>query len=149
MMQFTEFPFPTGTSLFPTHAVVKTYLHRYAEELQPFIRLQSMILDVTILKKRSKPEWTVTWRDLKTDQISVEQFDAVVVANGHHNDPYIPKITGLDEWNRAYPGSIIHSSSYRRAESFSNQVCNRRPIKHLYTQTEVESYCRRALRLWN
>ncbi|KAJ5967950.1 hypothetical protein N7501_004198 [Penicillium viridicatum] len=66
-------------------------------------------------------EWTVTWRDLKTGGTLVERFDAVVVANGHHNDPYIPEIAGLAEWNRAYPGSIIHSSSYRRPESFSNQ----------------------------
>ncbi|CAI7620889.1 unnamed protein product [Penicillium discolor] len=121
MMQFTECPFPTGTALFPTHVVVKDYLHRYAEELKPIIRLQSLILDVGLSKKHPNPEWTVTWRDLKTGGTLVEQFDAVVVANGHHNDPYIPEIPGLAEWNGAYPGSIIHSSSYRRPESFANK----------------------------
>ncbi|KGO75472.1 Flavin monooxygenase FMO [Penicillium italicum] len=121
MMQFTESPFPAGTALFPTHVVVKDYLHQYAEELKPLIRLQSLILDVVLSKNQPKPEWTVTWRDLKTGRSLVDQFDAVVVANGHHNDPFIPEITGLAEWNRAYPGSIIHSSSYRRPESFSNK----------------------------
>lgn len=130
MMQFTECPFPTGTALFPTHVVVKDYLHQYAEELKPLIRLQSLILDVVLSKKHQNPEWTVTWRDLKTGGTLVEQFDAVVVANGHHNDPYIPEIPGLAEWNRAYPGSIIHSSSYRRPESFANKVCHPPPTKN-------------------
>ncbi|CAI7630317.1 unnamed protein product [Penicillium glandicola] len=121
MMQFTEYPFPEDTALFPPHAVVKDYLHRYADELLPYIRLQSLILDVNLSKKHPKPEWSVTWRDLKTNEILVEQFDAVIVANGHHNDPYIPEISGLAEWNQAHPGSIIHSSSYRRPESFSNK----------------------------
>lgn len=129
MMQFTESPFPAGTALFPTHVVVRDYLHQYAKELKPLIRLQSLILDVKISKKLPKPEWTVTWRNLKTGGIMVGQFDAVVVANGHHNDPYIPEIAGLAEWNQTYPGSIIHSSSYRRAESFSNKVCNPPPTK--------------------
>ncbi|KAJ5970994.1 uncharacterized protein N7479_000912 [Penicillium vulpinum] len=121
MMQFADYSFSADTALFPTHAVVKNYLHRYAEELLPYIRLQSLVLDVSLSKKNPKPEWTITWRDLKTNEILVKQFDAVLVANGHHNDPYIPNITGLAEWGRAYPGSIIHSSSYRRAGSFSNK----------------------------
>ncbi|KAI3199141.1 hypothetical protein DTO012A9_1606 [Penicillium roqueforti] len=121
LMQFTEYPFPAASALFPAHTVVRDYLHRYAEELLPYIRLNSLILDVTLSKKHPRPEWTVTWRDLQTNEILVEQFDAVVVANGHHNDPYIPKITGLDEWSQTYPGSIIHSSSYRRPESFANK----------------------------
>ncbi|EKV19056.1 Dimethylaniline monooxygenase, putative [Penicillium digitatum PHI26] len=121
MMQFIETSFPARAALFPTHVVVKDYLHQYAEELKPLIRLQSLILDVVLSKKHPNPEWTVTWCDLKTGDTLVEQFDAVVVANGHHNDPYIPEIAGLAEWNRAYPGSIIHSSSYRRPEPFSNK----------------------------
>jgi cation diffusion facilitator CzcD-associated flavoprotein CzcO len=123
MMQFIDSPFPVGTSLFPPHGVVRDYLHQYAEELLPYIRLQSLVLDVVLSKKHPKPEWTVTWRDLKTQRDLVEQFDAVVVANGHHNDPYIPEIEGLAEWSKSYPGSIIHSSSYRRPASFANKVC--------------------------
>lgn len=121
LMQFCEFPFPSGTALFPAHHVVKEYLHRYAEELRPLIRFHSQVLDIS-LSRSPKAEWTVTWRDIKSDKVSTAQFDGVVVANGHYNEPNIPAIPGLEEWNRRYPGSIIHSSVYRRAEPFTNKV---------------------------
>ncbi|KAK9849484.1 Flavin monooxygenase FMO [Penicillium brevicompactum] len=120
MMQFIDMPFPPGTSLFPPHEVVKEYLHKYAEELLPLIRFQSLILDVQLKTQHPHAEWIVTWRDLRTTETLSAQFDAVIVANGHHNDPYIPEVAGLTEWTRAFPGSIIHSASYRRPESFSN-----------------------------
>ncbi|KAJ5333374.1 Flavin monooxygenase FMO [Penicillium brevicompactum] len=100
--------------------VVKEYLHKYAEELLPLIRFQSLILDVQLKTQHPHAEWIVTWRDLRTTETLSAQFDAVIVANGHHNDPYIPEVAGLTEWTRAFPGSIIHSASYRRPESFSN-----------------------------
>ncbi|KAJ5162256.1 Flavin monooxygenase FMO [Penicillium capsulatum] len=120
MMQFCDAPFPVGAALFPAHSVVRDYLHEYAEELRPFIQFQSLVVDIT-LQKHARPEWTVTWRDLKTGRTSSGKFDALVVANGHHNDPYIPDLPGMVEWDRAYPGSIVHSASYRRAETFANK----------------------------
>lgn len=121
MMQFCDSPFPEGTALFPAHTVVRDYLHGYAEELRPLIQFQSLVLSIT-LDESPRPEWTVTWRDLKTAQESAAKFDAVVVANGHHNDPFVPDIPGLAEWNQDHPGSIIHSASYRRPTSFANKV---------------------------
>lgn len=117
-MNFNDQSFPEETSLFPPHSEVKKYLHRYAEELSPFIQYQSLVLGV------SKPasEWNVQWQDLKTNKIKSSNFDAIVVANGHHNDPNIPAIPGLAEWNSAYPGSVLHSSSYRRPGTFANKV---------------------------
>lgn len=120
LMQYCEAPFPSGTALFPTHYVVKEYLHRYAEELRPLIRFHSQVLDISL--SSPKPEWTVTWHDIKSDIVSTAQFDGVVVANGHYNEPNIPAIPGLEEWNRQYPGSIRHSSVYRRAGPFANKV---------------------------
>ncbi|KAJ5594391.1 uncharacterized protein N7459_000599 [Penicillium hispanicum] len=121
MMQFIDSPFPTGTALFPTHRVVKDYLHHYAEDLRPLIRSHSLVLDIKLSKPRPNPEWSVTWRDLQTNRVLDAHFDAVVVANGHHNDPYIPAIPGLAEWSRKFPASIVHSSSYRRADAFAGK----------------------------
>ncbi|KAJ6032239.1 hypothetical protein N7540_002971 [Penicillium herquei] len=120
MMQFCDSPFPVGTSLFPPHDVVKDYLHRYAEDLKDIIKLRSLVLDVSVSKK-PRTEWTVTWRDLRNERVLNAQFDAVIVANGHHNDPKIPAIPGIEDWNRVFPGSISHSSSYRHAEPFTNK----------------------------
>lgn len=118
LMNFNDQSFSENTSLFPPHAVVKEYLHRYAEDLAPFIRYQSLVLDVS----RTAKEWTVKWRNLQNGKTHGASFDAVVVANGHHNDPNIPAIPGLAEWNRIYPGSIQHSASYRCPEAFTNKV---------------------------
>lgn len=122
-MQFSDFPFPAGTALFPSHVVVKEYLHRYAEDLRDLIKFQTLVLDVSVSARYPRIEWTVTWRDLQTNQVSEAKFDAVIVANGHHNDPNVPVIPGLAEWDQMYPGSVIHSSLYRRADSFTSKVC--------------------------
>jgi hypothetical protein len=47
-----------------------------------------------------------------------ERFDAVVVASGHFNVPYIPAIEGLADLERAHPGSVKHSKMFRGRDSF-------------------------------
>jgi hypothetical protein len=47
-----------------------------------------------------------------------ERFDAVIVASGHFNVPYIPAIEGLDDLERAYPGSVKHSKMFRGRDAF-------------------------------
>ncbi|KAL4797116.1 hypothetical protein BDV19DRAFT_397932 [Aspergillus venezuelensis] len=123
LMQFCEMPFPPGTALFPSHCVVKEYLHRYAEELRPYIRFSSEVVEVSLNRKDggSKAEWSVKAKDLIFGNESTAQFDAVIVANGHHNVPIIPGIPGLDEWETLYPWSISHSSDYRRPKAFRDK----------------------------
>ncbi|KAJ5885109.1 hypothetical protein N7495_009619 [Penicillium taxi] len=120
LMQFTEFAFPEEKALFPAHADVKDYLHEYAEELRPFTRFRSTVLDVSLVNEPKK-KWKVTWRNLESGLDENAFFDAVVVANGHYNDPYLPALPGLDEWKEKYPGSITHSSTYRRPGDFAGK----------------------------
>ena len=51
----------------------------------------------------------------------VETFDAVVVASGHFNVPYIPSVPGIRTWYEAYPDSISHSMFYRRPEEYTSK----------------------------
>jgi hypothetical protein len=51
-----------------------------------------------------------------------QQFDAVVVATGRFNAPYIPPISGLSEWSKRFPGRISHSRQYRRPEPYTNET---------------------------
>ncbi|KAJ4855628.1 flavin-binding monooxygenase-like domain-containing protein [Trichoderma breve] len=48
----------------------------------------------------------------------IEWFDAVVVASGHFWVPYIPPIEGLEAFEKARPGSVIHSKHFRGREPF-------------------------------
>ena len=124
MMQFWETPFGDDVALFPSHTVVREYLHGYAEDIRDLIRFQTQVLDISLVKSTSQTEWRVQWKDLKMGSVSEEFFDAVIVANGHHNEAKIPAIPGIAEWDATFPGSISHSSTYRRPEHFTDKVCH-------------------------
>ncbi|PQQ04781.1 flavin-containing monooxygenase FMO GS-OX-like 4 [Prunus yedoensis var. nudiflora] len=47
-----------------------------------------------------------------------EIFDAVVVCNGHHTEPRVAQIPGINTWK----GKQIHSHNYRTPEPFRDQV---------------------------
>lgn len=56
------------------------------------------------------------------DVWSEERFDAVVVASGHFNVPWIPAIEGLEEFERARTGSVLHSKMFRGRDAFRGKV---------------------------
>ncbi|CUM56946.1 unnamed protein product [Debaryomyces tyrocola] len=49
-----------------------------------------------------------------------EEFDAVVIANCPYTVPNIPHIEGLAKFNELNPDILIHSKSYRSAQSFKD-----------------------------
>ncbi|OAY64388.1 Flavin-containing monooxygenase FMO GS-OX-like 3 [Ananas comosus] len=68
-------------------------------------------------------EWVVEWRrreeeDGEVVEEGAEEFDAVVVCNGHHTEPRVPRIPGIERW----PGKQIHSHNYRIPEPFRDQI---------------------------
>ncbi|KAL7920257.1 hypothetical protein ACQKWADRAFT_322312 [Trichoderma austrokoningii] len=69
-------------------------------------------------------EWKVILRKngRHRDYWWVEWFDAVVVASGHFWVPYVPAIDGLEEFEKARPGSIIHSKHFRGRKQFVGKV---------------------------
>lgn len=129
LMGYSDWKFPKGVSLFPSHQTVKQYLQGYAKKLLSLIVFHTQVLDVRLRdEKTANCGWKVLVQDLCTQVCSTYEFDAVVVASGHYNDHYIPDITGLREWNKIYPGSISHSKHYRRPEQYINQVS----LSHLF-----------------
>lgn len=71
-------------------------------------------------------EWVLTLRKAvpgeSKDLWWQETFDAVVVATGHFSLPYIPDIPGLVEYDKKYPGRVVHSKHYRSLEPFRGKV---------------------------
>lgn len=49
----------------------------------------------------------------------IDYYDAVAVASGNYDSPYIPDFPGLEEWNNAFPGSVIHAKYYKSPRDYT------------------------------
>lgn len=123
LMNYSDQSFPKGSSLFPKHVVVAQYLHQYAEELRHMLCLGTQVISVSKDKNSNESPWTIRLRDLKSGSDRTETFGAVIVANGHYNDPFIPDIPGLAELERRNPGTVSHSKFYQRPDQYAGKVC--------------------------
>jgi len=104
-MAFPDFPFQPLETSFPGHREILAYLANYADYHQlDNITFNSPVTQVT--KERNK--WTVETTQEK------DEFDFVIVANGHYTKPSLPEIFKQS----AFQGSIIHSHVYRRPEHY-------------------------------
>ena len=62
--------------------------------------------------------WEVSWTAADGAARS-DVFDAVVVANGHYDEPYVPTLPGEVAWRAADAArAIVHSRAYDDAEEF-------------------------------
>ena len=121
LMNYSDQAFPSGSSLFPPHRAVLQYLQRYAEELKPCTSFSTQVLGVRKVKSGGQRCWEVETKDLKTHAVQKQEFDAVAVASGHYNDPFVPDIPGLKEFDEKYPGAISHSKFYRRPDQYAGK----------------------------
>jgi cation diffusion facilitator CzcD-associated flavoprotein CzcO len=104
---------------------VKEYLDSIVEKysLSHYFRTSSSV--ELVEKDDNTNKWTLTIRKKprfsKIEQWYREEFDAVVVANGHCNVPFIPKTDGLTEFVAKYPDVVRHSKSFRDPAEFENK----------------------------
>lgn len=105
---FREFPMPADYPDYPRHEQVLAYLERAVAwyGLRPHLRLGCAVAQVV----PSSGGWAVTLGDG-----AVQQYDAVVVANGHHSDPIWPSFPG------PFDGEVIHSQDYRYRERYAGK----------------------------
>lgn len=91
------------------------------ENLNEYIRFNTRVEKVT---KNSNNKWVITVRQISKDLKEhwyQEEFDAIILSNGHYTVPNIPHIPGLSKFNKLHPDSTIHSKSYRNHEEFKDQ----------------------------
>ncbi|ORY04520.1 FAD/NAD(P)-binding domain-containing protein [Basidiobolus meristosporus CBS 931.73] len=118
VMAFKDFPFPEGTPLFPAHSVVSQYLRDFAEQqgILPSIKFNTEVLDVSW----SEDKWTCVYTQQDGNK-NVEDFDAVIVCNGHYTVPYLPDVPGLSDLISKTPGRVIHSRQYRKPDNYQGK----------------------------
>jgi hypothetical protein len=69
--------------------------------------------------------WTFVLRKAKEGKNDFwwsENFDAVIVANGHYTVPFLPDIPGLAEYHEAHPNIISHSKSFRDPQKYKDKT---------------------------
>ncbi|KAL6825400.1 hypothetical protein J3E69DRAFT_269340 [Trichoderma sp. SZMC 28015] len=100
-------------------------IQRYVQTLVDRRGYRDFVSYNTTVEKVEKigTEWKVVLRKSgqRSDYWWVEWFDAVVVASGHFWVPYIPPIEGLEAFEKARPGSVIHSKHFRGREPFTGK----------------------------
>lgn len=51
-----------------------------------------------------------------------QEFDALVVATGHYNAPFIPDLEGSSSWAAQWPRQVLHSNGYRIPQPYKGKV---------------------------
>lgn len=111
-------------SPFRHHSVIRKYIESLVNR-NGYDKLVSYNTTVELAEKAGS-EWRLVLRKSSDEQGDdawwEERFDAVIVASGHYNVPYIPKIEGLDEFERIRPGSVKHSKMFRGRDAHRGKV---------------------------
>lgn len=135
IMQFEDFPFVDSNNWYVSHSTIQTYYENYARHhgLNQFIELNTAVERVELNSDaESGRRWRLTLRKVETLEDNrhairyirwQETFDAVAVASGAYQIPYIPDFENLREYNERWPERIMHSKQYRKYEDFVGKVC--------------------------
>lgn len=126
---FTDFPWSSDASLFPTAADVSEYLHGYAHQFIP----EGIVQFNSQVKKLAKDgsRYKLTWSHPSSEEEFSEVFQYVVVASGFFSkarvDPLLTaQLAGHAPISSADPlpsftGQILHSLDYYEPSSFANK----------------------------
>lgn len=117
---------------FVHHAVVQEYIQRLVERngYEKFVEYNTTV--ERVIKLKDGKTWRVYLRreeEGEKDFWWYEDFDAVLVANGHYTVPWIPEIPGLEEFAEKFPGAVEYSKGYRGPEKYRGKVDCRFPSK--------------------
>jgi trimethylamine monooxygenase len=100
---------------YPPRAVLFDYIEGRVKKagVRDMIRFSTAVKNV----EHKDGTFTVTARDLPNDRLYSEEFDHVIVCNGHFSTPNVPHFDGFDK----FPGRVLHAHDFRDAVEFKNQ----------------------------
>lgn len=102
---------------YPPRAVLADYIRGRADKagVRQYIRFDTVVRRVVYSDAGGR--FAVTAHDLKNDAVCTENFDYVVVANGHFSVPNMPYFQGFDTFN----GRVLHAHDFRDALEFKGR----------------------------
>ncbi|KAJ3549098.1 hypothetical protein NM208_g678 [Fusarium decemcellulare] len=127
-MSFSDVRFSYGP--FVPHYVPRQYIENYfsLHKTDDFLSLNTTVEDVSQIPTSSGKginRWKLTLRKYDplrhVDVWWQEEFDAVIIANGHYSVPWVPVVEGLEAYTDKFPGRVIHSKFYRSPALYANK----------------------------
>ena len=115
-MELTDYTFNDHFKLplpsFLPSEPIRDYLFRKARKygIEKYVRFNTV---VRFVHKKGN-HFVLTSEHLLKGMRRDEEFDYVIVATGHYSIPHFPSFPGLDK----YPGRILHSHDFKKAEEF-------------------------------
>jgi len=102
---------------YPPREVLHNYIIGRAKKagVRKYIRFNTPVRSVQFSNKKKK--FTVTSEDTKKRKTQSEEFDYVIVANGHFSVPNIPYFEGVE----TFPGRVLHGHDFREAREFAGK----------------------------
>lgn len=112
LSEYADYPMPLDYPDYPSHMQLARYFKNYAEHfnLYPFIQFNTLVKHCELT---SNNKWLVVTE--KNGHIAENYFDALVVCNGHHWLPRMPKYEG------DFNGEFIHSHDVKKFSKFSGK----------------------------
>jgi cation diffusion facilitator CzcD-associated flavoprotein CzcO len=121
LMGFQDLNWPEDSQLFPTHRTVLQYIEDYGKDIQHLVHYRIQVVNAEPTSRAHDSSWHVRVRQLDTGKEIEEEFDALIVANGHFIVPFVPDIEGIREWNAQYPDRLSHSKYYRKPANYQGK----------------------------
>jgi dimethylaniline monooxygenase (N-oxide forming) len=111
-MEYSDFPMPKSYPDYPHHTQIAAYFEAYVDHFgfRDRIRFETTVTHA----RRADGVWEV-----EVDDGTVERYDALLVANGHHWDARWPEpmFPGHD----TFTGTQIHAHDYRDSDIFAGR----------------------------
>ena len=116
IMEYSGVAFPANSKKYPTRSQVLEYINDYIKLIPKDTVNISINSNVVSLEKVNEI-WHIEIEDVIKKTRAKLRYDAVIIANGHFSNPYIPDVPGLSSWKN-YPGTITHSKYYESPAKF-------------------------------
>ncbi|KAI9249884.1 hypothetical protein BY458DRAFT_559853 [Sporodiniella umbellata] len=124
-MCFPNYVFCDEPNVSKGHDEILKYINKYADHFDLRRHIQFNTCVESVCKKGD--EWELVLCLYQVDSKGLketrwrEKFDAVVAASGLHQEPFIPDIPGLAEFDARWPEKISHSKQFRSPETFKDK----------------------------
>ncbi|KAK6457567.1 uncharacterized protein RJT20DRAFT_24740 [Scheffersomyces xylosifermentans] len=118
MMEYRDVHFPQGTAVFPSRSEVLRYVLQYEKTIPDTVNIH---MNANVVSIEKSDEWTVTIENTENGSVIEKRYDAIVIANGHFEAPYIPDVPGLEDWNKKSDGSVTHAKYFDVADAYKDK----------------------------